>query len=152
MRVSIIGKCIRTDVREVVAAIRYCVDRLIDERSLYENLAVTLKFRSFMVHNERSYANCSTTGEPNPRSFMIEMDDMLTRRPALLAACHESVHVRQMARGQMQRLTPRRTAWMGVDVEETGEWKNFPWEVEAISLENELYRDFLGYMKRSKKS
>lgn len=75
-----------------------------------------------------------------PREFTIELHKDLEREDFITTACHESVHLKQFAKGELRELYKggHRIMWYNDDCSDLAYQKQ-PWEIEAISLENKLY-------------
>jgi hypothetical protein len=82
-----------------------------------------------------------------PKEFTIELHKELHQREFITTACHESVHLKQFARGELRELYKggHRVMWYDVDCSDFM-YKDQPWEIEAKALEDTLYNMYTDYM------
>lgn len=81
-----------------------------------------------------------------PREFTIELHRELLQQDFITTACHESVHLKQFARGELRELYRggHRVMWYSTDCSNLT-YENQPWEIEAIALEDKLYNMYTNY-------
>jgi hypothetical protein len=83
-----------------------------------------------------------------PREFTIDIRAEQTFPELILTVCHEMVHVRQMARGQLKEvgitLGGKRhyRKWKGKKVRDNMAYAKQPWETEAYKLQDPLAKMF----------
>ena len=80
----------------------------------------------------------------NPREFTIEIDKSLKTEHFIQTLCHELVHVKQYATGEMKDIFkgPFNLLWRGerIDTKRLGmNYWDQPWEIEAFGREDGLY-------------
>jgi len=66
--------------------------------------------------------------------------EKLTRETILQTLAHEMVHAKQYAKKELKRVRADTVVWKNKKVEWSDEIEDCPWEVEAYSLENEVYK------------
>ena len=91
------------------------------------------------VNGYASAEHFSGTRLDRPRDFEIEIDMNLPEDEALLAICHEMVHVKQYARSELYYAGGGRVRWHGEWVGDIP-YEKRGWEIEAYGLENKLYQ------------
>lgn len=74
-----------------------------------------------------------------PRDFEIEVNENLSEDDALLAICHEMVHVKQFARSELYYAGGDRIRWHGEWVDDIP-YEKRGWEIEAYSLQTKLHQ------------
>jgi len=80
-----------------------------------------------------------------PREFEIELRKYRTLKLTLLTLAHEMVHLKQFAK---KELNCDQTRWMGKSFNsEDVSYHDYPWEVEATSMEYVLYGLYQDYIK-----
>jgi prolyl oligopeptidase PreP (S9A serine peptidase family) len=113
-------------------------------KRLKNNIELTVKFKQ-MRKKERLEG--TTTWEDDnhkPREFLIEIDKEMPLETIIITLCHELVHVKQMAKGEMKDLFrgPHDMLWRGTRLNtrkmKTPYW-DWPWEIEAFGREEGLY-------------
>ena len=76
-----------------------------------------------------------------PRSFLIEIHNRLSTEDYIKTLLHELQHVLQHVRGDLRDKRGIR-CWKGIDCSEL-DYENQPWELEAHSIEQVLYEEYL---------
>lgn len=67
--------------------------------------------------------------------------------------CHEMVHLKQYVSGDLKMSSDFRTVtWKGKTYDNSSEYFNREWEVEARALENKLWRKFKKYKRNENNS
>ena len=69
------------------------------------------------------------------QEYIIWIDPFLDKEDTIRTLIHETVHVSQIARGDLELLSPMR--WKGKVYE--CEYDQLPWEKEAYEIETKLY-------------
>lgn len=82
-----------------------------------------------------------------PREFKITVHKGFGKKNIIQTIIHEMIHVKQYAKGELaERYRGGHTQyWNGVDHNET-EYEDQPWEIEAHSLEDALYEEYINYI------
>jgi|TARA_B110000977_G_C11032355_1_gene475777 hypothetical protein len=74
-----------------------------------------------------------------PRYFEIELNSKLILRKLLVALCHEIVHVKQFAQGELyDSMSNEKTRWQGKWIVAPEYWER-PWEWAAYGREYPLF-------------
>ena len=120
--------------------IEFCAGKLMSKR-LADNLTIKLNFVK-MYEKHRQIGNCIWEDDPyRPREFLIEIDPTVRLRRVLESICHEMVHVKQFAKGEMRDLAgAERVSWNGQRYDiSADEYFDRPWEIEAHGRELGLF-------------
>ena len=78
-----------------------------------------------------------------PREFEVEIHNRLSVEDYTETLLHELWHVYQHVTGQLKDKYNKRY-WKGIDHSKT-DYADQPWEVEALSMEKILYREYITY-------
>jgi hypothetical protein len=73
------------------------------------------------------------------RYFTITINPTLNYENTLRCIFHELVHVKQYARDELRMLNSRMNKWKG-NIIPSGNYWEYPWEIEAYGMEFCLYR------------
>lgn len=73
----------------------------------------------------------------DPRTFEIEIKKGLTLYDLVSTVCHEMVHVKQYARGELKQLDAG-SKWKSKIISDDTEYMEQPWEKEAFRMERDL--------------
>jgi phosphoketolase len=116
--------------REVAQeAISWCVKRLLPR---LRTLDIEAKFSKISA-----YGYCSE-GDSN-REFDLEFKKGMSLFDLISTICHEMVHVKQYAKGEMKfDHYSGRTKWKAKLISDNVEYENQPWEKEAFKMEENL--------------
>lgn len=133
--------------------IEFCADKLMSTR-LANTLTVKLHFTP-LYEKHRQMGNCSWEDDSyRPKEFTIEIDPSARLRRVLESICHEMVHVKQFAKGEMRDLaSAERVSWNGQKYDiSSDEYFERPWEIEAHGRELGLFirwaeKHELGHLK-----
>ena len=90
----------------------------------------------------------ATDCDHRPREFEMEIHNRLNPEDYTKTLLHELWHVYQHVQGDLKDKRQYRL-WKGVDHSNT-DYEDQPWEVEALRMEDELYREYLHYLTISK--
>ena len=85
---------------------------------LARNCDITIKLKQKNMGDD--YGTCIWEDDNNrPREFTIEVYSNMRKRRIMETICHEMVHVKQFARGEMKDMMqgPSKTRWKGKDVD-----------------------------------
>jgi hypothetical protein len=81
-----------------------------------------------------------------PREFTIEIHKECSEKDFITTLCHESVHLKQYAKGELRELYKGGHRLMWYDKDCMGvPYMELPWELEANALEKSLYRNFIRF-------
>lgn len=129
---------------KVEVAVRWLADKLLPARTV-KQLGIEVIFVPYLRRKEHAYGLCLPADcEKHHREFDIKLDSKLSQRSILEALCHEMVHVKQYARGELKQrvaYSALHTYWKGKDVltqPELDYWDR-PWEIEAHGRERGLF-------------
>lgn len=124
--------------REAVhSMIDFCIRTLMPRM---RTLDITVELSGGLQEWELGF--CATVDTCNrPRAFEIELNKNALTSDILATIAHEMVHVKQYARGE---LVTRGLVhyWKGERHSDT-DYNNRPWEIEAHSLDEHLYQQWL---------
>ncbi len=133
--------------------IDFCAKKLMSER-LAKTLVIKLHFTP-LYEKYRQMGNCMWEDESyRPKEFLIEIDPSARLRRVLESICHEMVHVKQFARGEMRDLAgAEKVSFLGQKYDlGADEYFERPWEIEAHGRELGLFvrwaeKHNLGHLK-----
>ena len=95
-----------------------------------------------LVNREGVYGWCwATDCDYRPREFDIEIHNQMPLHLYTQTLLHELWHVYQHVKGHLKDKYGKRH-WKGVDHSQTG-YEDQPWEIEAHSMEEKLYREYI---------
>jgi len=119
---------------------RYCAAKLMTTR-LADTLTVTIHFVPDMGDLEGD-CGFEDYDAPRPKEFTIRVgneDKKISKQ--LRTICHEMVHVKQYAKGEMKQLwrPARYTKYQGEIYPDEMDYWDTPWEIEAFGRESGLY-------------
>ena len=136
-----VSKSISNSKMEV--SINWLAERLMGPR-LAKNIGIDLTFVPNLRRKQYVYGLCEPADAGRyHREFDISLDSTMSQKSILEALCHEMVHVKQYARGELkERITQSRveTYWQGKlqDPDALDYWDR-PWEIEAHGRERGLF-------------
>lgn len=94
------------------------------------------------LRREQSYGYCSVSGNAyRPREFLIEIDPKLDLELYTKTIIHELIHLRQWVRGALKERRGK-VFYKDKTFEDLDYWE-YPHEIEAHSLEQVYYEDYL---------
>jgi hypothetical protein len=121
----------------VQSVVQFCVQRLMPKM---KTLDITVRMKDL---KGSAYGYCMPVdGErpDRPRDFEIEVDSGMRLRRLLETICHEMVHVKQYARGELyQGVRVNKHRWQGKWINKDPEYWDQPWEIEAHGRETGLF-------------
>ena len=82
-----------------------------------------------------------TDSDSRPREFEIEIHNRLDPQQYTEALLHELWHLYQHVMGNLKDKRGKRL-WKGIDHSKT-DYKNQPWEIEALKMEEIMYREYV---------
>ena len=95
-----------------------------------------------LINRESVYGWCwATDCDYRPREFDIEIHNQMPLHLYTQTLLHELWHVYQHVKGHLKDKYGKRH-WKGVDHSQTG-YEDQPWEIEAHSMEEKLYREYI---------
>ena len=95
-----------------------------------------------LVNREGVYGWCwATDCDYRPREFDIEIHNQMPLHLYTQTLLHELWHVYQHVKGHLRDKYGKRH-WKGVDHSQTS-YEDQPWEIEAHSMEEKLYREYI---------
>jgi len=148
-KITVKGKPHRISQREAKEACNFFCKFLMKTR-LSNLLYIELVFIDNFYKDTKCYADMTWTDDDSrvPRDFHVRVDASLSRIPILKALAHEMVHVKQYARNELKDLTRNlRKRWNRQVYEDNTPYMECPWEIEARSLEEPLYKEWVYYRR-----
>lgn len=132
----------RSQKRYAESVVKFCASKLMSKR-LGNALEIHLSFIPGLAETHNENGACIWEDDNHlPREFTIEIDKNLSLRRALESICHEMVHVKQFASGQMKDMMSNRdhVKWEGEVLDRTSmDYWDLPWEIEANGRETGLF-------------
>ena len=109
---------------------------------LSEVTSIRILFKKDLCKKEFTHGDCDWDSDTlPPRLFTIRIDKSLTRFQQFVTLCHELIHVKQFAKGELHDYCyrPEISRWKRrkINVEKT-DYENLPWEKEAYKLQRSL--------------
>ena len=125
-----------------IDVVNFCCSLLMSKR-LQENLDITVKFIPGLFEASRQCGNCIWEDDyVRPKEFTIEIDPTQDKRTIIETLCHELVHVKQFATGEMRDLQSDTDIvnWKGKRYNRTKyHYFDLPWEIDAHGREVGLF-------------
>lgn len=138
MELTITGgnKSQRNYTRSIV---EFCQTKLMPKMT---DIEIVVKLRKF-PKNAEDCGYCLAVDGPRadrPREFEIEIDSRMKLRRLLETICHEMVHVKQYARGELYESgRQNKHRWQGEWIDKDPDYWDRPWEIEAHGRETGLF-------------
>ena len=129
---------------------RFCAEMLMSKR-MADSLLIRVEFIKDL--DNQYDGDCEYVDEESrPKEFLIRVNDSLKLSKKLRTICHEMVHVKQYATGEMRYMwrPARHTKFQGTLYPDEVEYWDSPWEIEAFGREPGLYTRWIdqrGYAK-----
>jgi hypothetical protein len=129
---------------------RFCANMLMSKR-MADSLLIRIEFIKDL--DNQYDGDCEYVDEESrPKEFLIRVNDALKLSKKLRTICHEMVHVKQYATGEMKYMSrpARFTKFQGTLYPDELEYWDSPWEIEAFGREPGLYTRWIdqrGYTK-----
>jgi hypothetical protein len=129
---------------------RFCAEMLMSKR-MVDSLLIRVEFIKDL--DNQYDGDCEyIDDEARPKEFLIRVNDALKLSKKLRTICHEMVHVKQYATGEMKYMSrpARFTKFQGMLYPDELEYWDSPWEIEAFGREPGLYTRWIdqrGYAK-----
>jgi hypothetical protein len=145
MKLNIVGGS--AEKRNLCADFAHHVTNDICGSRLYKVLDLEIQLISGLADTYQNLGNCVHLDfEPRPREFEIELDAELLPRFMLTTLAHEIVHMKQLAKGQLKFFDNGIVRWIDAMYPKTRpghkKYSRLPWEIEAIGLEETLFREW----------
>ena len=140
MQISIKGGS-KTQKKYAKDIIRFCGAKLMSKR-LAKSLNIKVHFVKGLLDKYNQAGNCMWEDDSyRPKEFLLEIDADLKLRRVLQSVCHEMVHVKQFAKGEMRDLAgAERVSYNGKRYElDKDDYFERPWEIEAHGRELGLF-------------
>ena len=139
VRVKGSGKNKREKARSVA---KYCIKMLMPR--LKDKLSINITLIPRLKEKESLSGDCIWEDDRcvRPREFTIRVDSTQSLQSMLETVCHEMVHVKQYARGELKDLarSSKCCKWKGKKVNfESTHYYDHPWEIEAHGRERGLF-------------
>jgi hypothetical protein len=127
--------------QHVISVINFCTNKLMPRM---KSLDITVHLKDLKGTDAYGFCLADPDGDADrgdrPRSFELEIHSKMKLRKLLETVCHEMVHVKQYARGELyegQRVNKHR--WQGKWIDKDPDYWDQPWEIEAHGREAGLF-------------
>lgn len=127
--------------KRVESVTKFCAKKLMPRM---KNLEITVHLKDLKKDDVYGYCTADPEGDATrgdrPRVFEIEIHNKLRLRKILETLCHEMVHAKQYARGELyegSRVNKHR--WHGKWLDKDPDYWDQPWEIEAHGRECGLF-------------
>jgi hypothetical protein len=148
MLVKISGKNDKMTRKEMLFATKFFASHLMTER-MCKSLSIDVRCNP---HHYCYGSSVWTDDNHRPKEFEIILDSSIGKRTQLITLAHEMVHVKQHATGELKSLLRKRVErWKGEYIREnTLNYFDMPWEIEAYGRELGLYQMYMQWKKDNK--
>jgi hypothetical protein len=150
MHITLIDQPSKVDPIMIFESLTHFGETMMSKR-LLRNIEIRVVIVKGLIRRDKIDADCVWEDiNIRPREFTIRIDSGMGKKRTLLALAHEMVHVKQYALGQLKDYLRDSSvcSWLDERHSKTdGGYFTWPWEVEAHSMESELY---LGFNKSQK--
>lgn len=147
MQMSVRGKNEKLTKKETKSLLSFLGQELLGPK-LAPNVYVELHFQPL---EGNVWGLCSPTDYDykTHRDFDIWISPEISKKEQLKTICHEMVHVKQYARGELKDYSYCKFKWKGVKllITEDEDYYTAPWETEANELESVLYNKYKKHLK-----
>ena len=129
---------------------RFCAEMLMSKR-LADSLLIRIEFIKDL--DNQYDGDCEYVDEESrPKEFLIRVNNSLKLSKKLRTICHEMVHVKQYATGEMKYMSrpARFTKFQGTLYPDEFDYWDSPWEIEAFGREPGLYTRWIDSRGHSK--
>lgn len=120
---------------------QFCAENLMGKR-LSNNISLRIQFvKQLDKYNAAEGDAIWEDDELRPREFTIRIREGMPLSKKLRTLCHEMVHVKQYAKGEMKQMwrPARTTKFQGAFYPDDLDYWDQPWEIEAFGREDGLY-------------
>jgi hypothetical protein len=130
-----------TQRKYIQSQVEFCVQKLMPKM---KGLEITIRMKDLKKEKVYGYCLADPDGDAEvadrPRTFEIQVDKGLKLRKALETICHEMVHVKQYARGELYESSVKGMhRWHGEWMKNDPDYWDCPWEWEAMGRETGLF-------------
>jgi hypothetical protein len=113
-------------------------------KKLLNNIYISIKLDGGETAKENAYGLCSWTDHIyRPKKFSIIISDTLSKKTLKKTLLHELVHVKQYTMNELKDCYSGHIKWkrkIYEDTEDFIEYINTPWEKQASSMSEKLYK------------
>jgi len=111
-------------------------------RRLSKNVYTYVTFNQNLFKDEESYGYVMPidVAARCPRKFSVKIDAQLNSYMTIRTIAHEMVHVKHYCRGELKDIEGCPKKWLGEIYDETIDYKDLPWEIDALRMEPVLYQ------------
>lgn len=145
MKITLVDQPSKVDPILIFESLVHYGETMISKR-LLKNIEIRVVVVKGLVRRDKIDADCVWEDiNIRPREFTIRIDGDMGKKRTMLALAHEMVHVKQYALGQLKDYLRDSSvcSWHNViHSKNDGGYFTWPWEVEAHSMESELYLGF----------
>ena len=127
--------------KHIPSVINFCVEKLMPRM---KDLNITVRLVDLSKTDAYGFCTADPEGDATrgdrPREFELEIHKNMSLRKVLETVCHEMVHVKQYARGELyesSRIAKHR--WQGKWLHKDPDYWDCPWEIEAAGREAGLF-------------
>jgi len=125
----------------VISVVQFCQKLLMPRMNALE---ITVRLKDLTKTNAYGFCTADPEGDADrldrPRVFEIEVNSKMRLRKILETLCHEMVHVKQYARGELYQGTRvNKHRWQGEWLDKDPNYWDQPWEIEAHGREAGLF-------------
>ena len=150
VKIVVRGQSENISKEETKEAFSFFSDELLGRR-LSKNVRISVTFDPFLFEMDQDYGYVYRTDVARrPRKFSVKIDAQLNKKKALLTIAHEVTHIKQYCRGELKDMRGYAKKWMGEIYDETIDYKDQPWEADALKMEPLLYEAWIDYKKEVK--
>ena len=145
VRIIIRGKSQMVPKEESREIFSFFATKLLGKR-LSKNVSVYVTFNPKLFKEEQSYGYVMPIGAARyPRKFSVKIDAQLNSYMTILTIAHEMTHVKHYCRGELRDIKGYPKKWLGEIYDESVEYKDLPWEKDALKMEQILYQAWIEY-------
>jgi hypothetical protein len=126
----------------ITSVVEFCQKKLMPRMN---NLEITVRLKDLTKTDCYGFCTADPDGEAErldrPRAFDIELNcKKMPLRKLLVTLCHEMVHVKQYAQGELYESARQcKMRWQGNWMKDNIDYWDQPWEIEAAGREDGLF-------------
>jgi hypothetical protein len=149
VKIIIRGQSQSIPKEEIREAFSFFSDYLLGRR-LSKNVYIHVTFVPdlFKLHDEYGYMLCSDIAARYRRKFLVKIDAQLNNYMTIKTIAHELAHVKQYCRGELKDIEGHPKKWQGEIYDETVDYKDLPWEIDALKMEYLLFQPWVEYKRK----